>query len=124
MVCVLIVDDDSRVRSTLRQNLEAMGHCVRDACDGRKALAIADKHRPDIAIVDILMPEMDGIETIREFRRKHYRFPIIAMPAHGTTKRNWYGDIARMFGADDVLVKPFTPTDVEKIVSRFVKQDE
>ena len=119
MVCVLVVDDDSSVRFALRQKLEAMGHCVRDACDGRKALIIADKHRPDIAIVDILMPEMDGIEIIKEFRRRDYSFPIIAMPAHGTTRRNWYGDIAKMFGADDVLEKPFMPEDVETIVRRF-----
>jgi DNA-binding response OmpR family regulator len=122
MVRILIVDDDSNVRSALRQKLEDMGHRVRDASNGRNALLIADKQQPDIAIVDILMPEMDGIEIIKEFRRKHYHFPIIAMPSHGTTKRAWYGDIARMFGADDVLEKPFTPKEVETIVSRLIKQ--
>ena len=68
------------------------------------------------------MPEKDGLEVIKEFRRKHYRFPIVAMPAHGTTKRSWYGDISKMFGADDVLEKPFTPQEVETIVSRLIKQ--
>ena len=122
MARVLIVDDDSSVRSALRQQLEDMGHRVRDTSDGRKALLIVDAQQPDIAIVDILMPEMDGIEIIKEFRRKHYRFPIIAMPAPGTAKSAWYGHIAKMFGADDVLEKPFTPKEVETIVSRLIKQ--
>ncbi len=122
MARVLIVDDDSSVRSTLRHKLEDMGHRVMDASGGREALLIADRQQPDVAIVDILMPEMDGLEVIKEFRRKHYRFPIVAMPAHGTTKRSWYGDVAKMFGADDVLEKPFTPKEVETIVSRLIKQ--
>jgi len=122
MVRILIVDDDSNVRAALRQKLEDMGHRVRDASNGRNALLIADKQQPDIAIVDILMPEMDGIETIKEFRRKDYRFPIIAMPAHGTAKSTWYGDIAKLFGADDVLEKPFTPKEIETIVDRVIEQ--
>jgi DNA-binding response OmpR family regulator len=122
MVRVLIVDDDPNVRSALRQKLEDMGHRVRDTSNGRNALLIADRQQPDIAIVDILMPEMDGIEIIKEFKRKHYRFPIIAMPAHGTAKSTWYGHIAKMFGADDVLEKPFTPKEVETIVNRLIKR--
>jgi DNA-binding response OmpR family regulator len=122
MACVLIVDDELSVRSTLRHKLEDMGHQVLDASGGREALCIADGQRPDIAIVDILMPEMDGIETINAFRRKDYRFPIIAMPAHGTAKRTWYGNIAKMLGADDVLEKPFTPKEVETIVDRVIEQ--
>ena len=85
-------------------------------------MRIVEGQRPDIAIVDILMPEMDGIEIIREFRQKGHRFPIIAMPASGTIKTAWYGDIARMFGADDVLEKPFTPTEVETVVDRVIEQ--
>jgi DNA-binding response OmpR family regulator len=46
------------------------------------------------------------------------------MPAHGTAKSSWYGDIAKMFGAHDVLEKPFTPSEVEAIVDRVVKQSE
>jgi DNA-binding NtrC family response regulator len=124
MVCVLVIDDDSNVRTILRQKLEDMGHRVRDASDGRNALLIADRQKPDIAIVDILMPEMDGIEIIKAFRRKHYHFPIIAMPGHGTAKTAWYGDIARMFGADDVLEKPFTPKEVEIVVDRVIEQSK
>ena len=120
MVCVLVVDDEQSVRSVLRRKLESMGHRVLDASDGREALRILEGQRPDIAMVDILMPEMDGIEVIKEFRRNAYHFPIIAMSAHGTAKRSWYGDIAKMFGAHDVLEKPFTPIEVEAVVDRVL----
>jgi CheY-like chemotaxis protein len=123
MVCVLIVDDELSVRSTLRHKLEGMGHQVLDASDGREALRIAEGQRPDIAIVDILMPEMDGIEIIKEFKSKDYRFPIIAMHSQGTARSTWYGNIAKMLGADDVLEKPFTASEVETIVSRLIKEN-
>jgi two-component system alkaline phosphatase synthesis response regulator PhoP len=122
MVCVLIVDDELSVRSTLRHKLEGIGHQVLDASDGREALRIAEGQRPDIAIVDILMPEMDGIEIIKEFKSKDYRFPIIAMHSKGTARSTWYGNIAKMLGADDVLEKPFTASEVETVVSRLIKQ--
>ena len=123
MVCVLIVDDELSVRSTLRHKLEGMGHEVVDASDGRDALRIAEGQRPDIAIVDILMPEMDGIEIIKEFKSKDYRFPIIAMHPQGTERSIWYGNIAKMLGADDVLEKPFRAREVETMVSRLIKED-
>jgi len=124
MVCVLVVDDEMSVRSVLRRKLESMGHRVLDASGGREALRILESQRPDIAMIDVLMPEMDGIEVIKEFRRNANRFPIIAMPAQGTAKSSWYGDIAKMFGAQDVLEKPFTPSDVEAIVDRVIKQSK
>ncbi len=123
MVCVLIVDDELSVRSTLRHKLEDMGHEYVDASDGREALRIAEGRRPDIAIVDILMPEMDGIEIIKEFKSKDYRFPIIAMHSQGTARSIRYGNIAKMLGADDVLEKPLTASEVETIVSRLIKAD-
>ena len=123
MACILIVDDEASVRVALRQKLEEMGHCVKDASDGRKALLIVEEHEPDVALVDIIMPEMDGLERIKEFKRKHYGFPIIAMPSHGMRKRAWYSDVAKMFGADEVLEKPFTPKEVETIVSRIIEQE-
>ena len=123
MVCVLIVDDELSVRSTLRHKLEGMGHEVVDASDGRDALRIAERRRPDIAIVDILMPEMDGIEIIKEFKSKDYRFPIIAMHSQGTARSIRYGNIAPMLGAADVLEKPLTASEVETIVSRLINAD-
>ncbi len=124
MVCVLVVDDEHSVRSLLRRKLESMGHQVLDARDGREALRILEGQRPDIAMIDVLMPEMDGIEVIMEFKRNAYHFPIIAMPAQGTAKSSWYGDIARMFGAHDVLEKPFTPNEVEAVVDKIIKQSK
>ena len=100
-----------------------MGHSVMDASDGQKALLIVGKQKPDVALVDIIMPDMDGLEIIKEFKRKHYGFPIIAMPAQGMRKRAWYGEVAKMFGADEVLEKPFTPKEVETIVGRVIEQE-
>lgn len=120
MATVLVVDDDQDIRSSLRTILELAHHRVLEAQHGLEALKMVESDEPDLMLLDIIMPEMDGLETLKELRRTHHRFPIVAMPAHGTTSRAWYADVARMFGADEVLEKPFTESDVMKVLDRTV----
>ena len=94
---VLIVDDDPNTRELLRAVLEPLEHNVSEASNGREAVRSVERHEPDLMIVDILMPEMDGLETIRFLRRKGYRTPIIAMPAGKDVMAERYSDIARSF---------------------------
>ncbi|MDX1425431.1 MAG: response regulator [Kiloniellales bacterium] len=118
MTGVLIVDDDPKVRRSLRTILEAIPHTVLEAGNGREAMPLVEQHEPDLLIVDIVMPEMDGLETIRAVRGKGYRMPIIAMPLRADAAQKRYSDFARSFGADDVLPKPFVETDVLLAVRR------
>jgi len=115
---VLIVDDDPKTRQSLRVILEALCHRVLEAGNGREALPLVEEHKPDLMIVDIVMPEMDGLEIIRLLRRMGYRMPIIAMPLRADSAETRYSEFARSFGADEVLLKPFVETDVVDVVGR------
>ena len=123
MLGVLIVDDDPKTRRVLREILEPLNHSVLEAGNGREALPLVAQHEPDLMIVDILMPEMDGLETIRFLRRKGYRMPIIAMPAGKYLTAKRYSEFAKTFGADDVLMKPFGRAEVLKVLRRTLGQD-
>jgi CheY-like chemotaxis protein len=123
MLGVLIVDDDPKTRRVLREILEPLNHSVLEAGNGREALPLVARHEPDLMIVDILMPEMDGLETIRYLRRKGYRMPIIAMPAGKYLTAERYSEFAKSFGADDVLIKPFGRAEVLKVLRRTLGQD-
>ena len=124
MTDVLIVDDDPKTREVLRAALEPLKHCVTEASNGREALNLVEQHEPGLMIVDILMPEMDGLEIIRFLRRKGHRLPIIAMPTGRDMTAQRYSDFAKSFGADDVLLKPFGQDDVVKVVDRTLKHGE
>ncbi len=124
MATVLIVDDDREIRSALRHILEHAGHRVLEAKHGREALCIVDQHVPDIMLLDIMMPEMDGVETMLEMKRRECRFPVVAMPYSGTTIGSWSADVAKTLGAVEILEKPFTPKEVETIVDRIIKTFE
>ena len=123
MLGVLIVDDDPKTRRVLREILEPLNHSVLEAGNGREALPLVAQHEPDLMIVDTLMPEMDGLETIRYLRRKGYRMPIIAMPAGKYLTAKRYSEFAKTFGADDVLMKPFGRAEVLKVLRRTLGQD-
>ena len=123
MLGVLIVDDDPKTRRVLREILEPLNHSVLEAGNGREALPLVAQHEPELIIVDILMPEMDGLETIRYLRRKGYRMPIIAMPAGKYLTAKRYSEFAKTFGADDVLMKPFGRAEVLKVLRRTLGQD-
>ena len=101
---ILIVDDESAILQTLRFNLERNGYAVATAGDGRAAVALAASERPDLIILDIMLPVLDGIEACREIR-KHSGVPIIML-----TARDQEIDkvLALELGADDYVTKPFS----------------
>jgi DNA-binding response OmpR family regulator len=79
MADVLIIDDAPLMREVLTRILERAGHTVREADDGRSGMAEFQDRRPELVITDMMMPEMDGIETIRAMRREDPEVPIIAI---------------------------------------------
>ncbi len=101
---ILIVDDESAILQTLRFNLERNGYAVATAGDGRTAIALAVSERPDLIIMDIMLPLLDGIEACKEIR-KHSGVPIIML-----TARDQEIDkvLALELGADDYVTKPFS----------------
>lgn len=110
---VLVVEDDPHVRSTLDQLLRFEGYTVRLAADGQEALEMLDRDRPDLAVVDVVMPRLDGLSLCRMLRRRGDRLPILVL-----TARHQVGDrVAGLdAGADDYLSKPF---DTEELLARL-----
>ena len=106
---ILLVDDDPNLLSGLLRQFAASpwDWRVSTAPGGRAALRLAGEQRVDLLVTDILMPEMDGLETIREFRREHPGIRIIAMSGGGRRVGRWPLGHAVALGADVILEKPF-----------------
>jgi two-component system response regulator MprA len=101
---VLVVDDDKAVRESLRRSLEFNGYDVALAADGAEALAGIAGNVPDVVIMDVMMPRLDGIETTKSLRKAGNDVPILVL-----TARDAVGDRVEGLdaGADDYLTKPF-----------------
>ena len=102
--CILVVDDEERIRSLLEAYLTQEGFRVVTAVNGREALAVVTRERPDLIILDIMMPEMDGYEFIRLYS-KEYSEPIILLTARLEENDKIVG---LELGADDYITKPFS----------------
>jgi two-component system response regulator MprA len=101
---VLVVDDEPAVRDALDRALRAEGYAVTTAVDGRAALARVFEDHPDLVVLDVLMPVMDGLEASRALRAAGDRTPILVLTARDSIADRVEGLDA---GADDYLVKPF-----------------
>ena len=105
---VLVVDDEERIRRLLRMYLERDNFIVEEAEDGKSALKLALENDYDVILLDIMMPEMDGIQVCEEVRKEKMT-PIIMLTAKGEESNRVQGFEA---GADDYIVKPFSPREV------------
>ena len=116
MASVLVVDDDPAVRATVRLVLERNGHRVSVASDGRAGLAALAGGGIDLLIVDLFMPGMDGLETLREVRKHQAHLPVIVMS--GTSlggpglEAPDFLAMAVKLGAVRAVQKPFKPRDI------------
>lgn len=115
MADVLIVDDQDMVRRTLRMALESEGLTVSEAADGEQALLIYNRAPTDVVVIDIVMPNKEGIETIFELRRLSSAVKIIAMSGRDTAE---FLEMAKKLGADHVLHKPFEMRVMADLVRR------
>src|SRR5688572_3447243 len=102
---ILIVEDDTSMLRGLKDNFEAQNFRVEIARDGREALALALAHSPDLILLDIMLPKMNGYEVCRAVRERKLDMPIIMLTAKGQEE-----DIIRglELGADDYVTKPFS----------------
>ena len=100
--------------------LEGAGYEVTAAENGKIALACVSSERFDLIITDIIMPEKDGFETIRDIRALQPRAKIIAVSGGGRTKNTEFLRMAKALGATEILAKPFDPDDLVAAVARYV----
>jgi len=109
MSSILIVDDDNQLRESFHKLLEAEGYDVRTAATGEAGLEEFKKRPPDLVIMDIRMPGMDGLETFKLMQKVEPRLPVIIMTAYGTTDT---AIEATKMGAFDYVLKPFEIPDI------------
>ncbi len=117
--CVLVVDDEQRILNFLSSKLKVSGYEVLTASNGAEALEQVQAQEPDLVVLDIMMPKMDGFETLKELRT-FSSVPVIILSAKGSNADKVKGlDL----GADDYLAKPFSPDEliarVEAVMRRL-----
>jgi DNA-binding response OmpR family regulator len=117
---VLVVDDDKGIVQTIKGNLELDGYEVITALDGRTCLQLAREHRPDLIILDLNLPDIDGIKACQIMRRE-FDFPIIML-----TARDGLADkvLGLECGADDYIVKPFNYLELSARIKSIFKRLE
>ena len=105
---ILIIDDDHHILLMIKKMLERAGLEVDLASNGDEGLKLFKKLSFDLVITDIIMPEKEGLEIIREMKRMRSDLKIIAMSGGGKVSSNNYLNTAKIFGATKILTKPFT----------------
>jgi CheY-like chemotaxis protein len=120
MAHIIVVDDDPVLRRIITLALEQAGHSVLRCENGRKAADHLAHAHADLLITDIIMPEMDGVETVRAARKVAPQIPILAISGGGSFDPRDYLGLAEAFGATATLAKPFNPADLIAIVGRLL----
>ena len=115
---ILVADDEASIRRILETRLKMVGYEVITAADGEETLEAFQKHNPDLMILDVMMPKMDGYGVIREVRRNS-DVPIIVLTALGDVSERITG---LELGADDYVVKPFSPKELEARVRAVLRR--
>jgi CheY-like chemotaxis protein len=116
MHSILVVDDDDQFRSMLRQVLGREGYEVVEARNGREGMALYRAEPTDLVISDILMPEREGLQTIRELRREFPEAKIIAVSGGGPGGTMNFLKAAKLLGAERTLWKPFELDELRQVV--------
>jgi DNA-binding response OmpR family regulator len=115
---VLVVDDDETVRDVVRRYLERDGHEVVVTGDGESALRMVERQVPDLIVLDLMLPGIDGLEVCRRLRQRH-AVPIVMLTALGEEEDRVVG---LQLGADDYVTKPFSPRELALRVGSVLRR--
>jgi DNA-binding NtrC family response regulator len=117
---ILIVDDSKNIRITIQHLLENENHEFDIAMNGKEALDKILTNEFDLVFLDIRMPTMDGMEVLREIRKKGNKTPVVILSAYGTVDN---AVEAMKLGVVDFMTKPFTPTEIRELLQSFEKRE-
>jgi CheY-like chemotaxis protein len=113
---ILVADDEMAIRLLYSEELKEEGYEVYTASNGREALEIVEKVPLDLVILDIKMPEMDGIEALRQIKERHPHLPVVLSTAYGEYKQDF-----ATWASDEYLVKSSDLEDLRATVKRYLK---
>ena len=116
---ILVVDDEQRVRQAVRRVLEQEGYRVREAGNGQQGLEAIGQEVPDLVLVDLMMPVMDGMEFLAGARRMKPDLATVVITGYATTDK---AVEAMKLGADDFVAKPFKPAELRMVVDRVIRR--
>lgn len=119
---ILIIEDYPNIVEVLKMRLQAAGYEVLAACDGQDGLNIARREMPDLIILDIMLPKMNGYKVCRflKFDAKYKSIPIFMLTARGKPEDVETGKTA---GADEYIVKPYNPHELLALIRRYLSRD-
>jgi CheY-like chemotaxis protein len=118
---ILVIEDNAIVRNTMMRILQSAGYAVVTANDGLEGVALFRQEMPDLVISDIIMPQQEGIGTIRQILAEFPGTKIIAISGGGRIGNTDFLQIARKMGAIDAMPKPFDPDDLLDRISDHLK---
>ena len=118
--CILVVDDEPTIAEIVARYLERAGYRTRTAADGAEALALAAASRPDLIVLDLMLPGIDGLEVMRRLHAEHGpHVPVLLLTARGEEADRITG---LRSGADDYVVKPFSPAELVARVDAILRR--
>ena len=115
---ILVADDEKEIRNLLKLYLENDGFKVVEASTGLEVLDLLDKEKPDMCLLDIMMPDMDGLTALKNLRQKS-NIPVMMITARTADAERILG---LNIGADDYICKPFNPLEVAARVKAFMRR--
>ena len=121
MAKILVVDDEPNIREVVGQYLRRDGYAVVSAADGEEALRTYKRERPDLVVLDLMLPKLGGLEVYRRLLGAEGRVPLIMLTARGEEEDRIVG---LSMGADDYVVKPFSPRELAARVTAVLRRAE
>jgi CheY-like chemotaxis protein len=121
MASILIVDDDPTVRLIARELLRDGDHAIVEAADGDLAMAVIQAVPLDLIVLDLLMPNKDGLEVLRHVKAHYPHIRILAVSSGGRIGAVSYLETARVFGADEVMMKPLRLDSFANVVEALLQ---
>jgi two-component system, OmpR family, alkaline phosphatase synthesis response regulator PhoP len=116
---ILVVDDEASIVKLVQFNLEKEGYEVEVAYDGQMALAMLEKSQPDLVVLDLMLPKVDGLEVCRRMRQEKTHIPILML----TAKTDEFDKVLGLeLGADDYMTKPFSPRELTARVKAIFRR--
>src|ERR1700690_2361543 len=116
---ILVIDDEADMRFAVRMLLERSGHTVTEADNGNAALAKIDEGAPDLVLLDMRLPGMDGIQILQKIREKQKDLPIIMVTGYGNVE---LAEQAIQLGADHYLSKPFHNKELIEVIQQILEK--